>query len=137
MLHINNVASLLKQYLQTLPEPVMTCKASPLFLQALALPDGAEKEARFAELLMGLPPANRSTSIFLLTHMLAIARHSRVNKMEPSNLAICFGPTMLSSEGDHDVAALTKLVFANKTARPSEELLQSLRQPRCDKRCWI
>lgn len=70
VLHINSVASLLKQYLQALPEPVMTAKARPMFAAALGMEDGPAKEARFGELLQSLPAANRSTSLYLLAHMI-------------------------------------------------------------------
>lgn len=74
MLHINNIASLLKNYLQALPEPVMTVKARPHFLEALAMEDSPAKAARFGDLLLSLPPANRSTSLFLLAHMLRVRK---------------------------------------------------------------
>lgn len=72
VLSINNIASLLKSYLQALPEPVMTHKARPLFLEAVAMEEGPAKVARFADLLLSLPTASRSTSLFLLAHMLKV-----------------------------------------------------------------
>ena len=130
MLHVNNVASLLKQYLQHLPEPVLTRQARPDFLAALDMPDGPEKETRFVELLMALPTVNRATSIFLLAHMLKVTKHAAKNKMEPANMAICFGPTMLTSEDDGHEAELARLVAANRNGPPNAELLQNLRRPR-------
>jgi hypothetical protein len=125
------VASLLKQYLQHLPEPVLTRAARPDFLAALELPEGPDKETRFVELLAGLPTPNRATSIFILAHLLQVTKRAAKNKMEPANLAICFGPTMLTSEDDSREAELTRLVATNRSPQPTTELLSNLRQPRC------
>ena len=83
--HVLDVASLLKQFLRELPEPVIprslhtllsSCHASSQPLENLQLA------------LLMLPPTHMATLTYLLSHLKTIARASGDNKMGAANLAI-------------------------------------------------
>ena len=83
--HVLDVASLLKQFLRELPEPVIprslhtllsSCYQSSRPLENLQLA------------LLMLPPSHSATLTFLLGHLNTIAKASGDNKMGAANLAI-------------------------------------------------
>jgi len=93
--HVLDVASLLKQFLRELPEPVIprslhtllsSCYQSSRPLENLQLA------------LLMLPPSHSATLTFLLGHLNTIAKASGDNKMGAANLAIVLSPNLLPSQ---------------------------------------
>merc|ERR1719285_1496449 len=93
--HVLDVASLLKQFLRELPEPVIprnlhtilsSCHQSTQPLDNLQLA------------LLMLPPTHLATLTFLLAHLNTIAKASGDNKMGAANLAIVLSPNLLPSQ---------------------------------------
>lgn len=92
---INAIAGTLKLYFRELPEPLLTDRLYPAFMEGIALSDPAAKENCMMHLLRSLPDPNLITFLFLLEHLKRVAEKEPINKMSLHNLATVFGPTLL------------------------------------------
>eukprot|EP00939_MAST-03C_sp_MAST-3C-sp1_P001427 g1427.t1 len=93
-----NVGTLLKQFLQELPEPVIARICYPHLLRAQRMSSLRRKLAVMTAVVndsMLLPPPHRRCLAYLLRFLRAVAKHGATNKMNPSNIAVCFAPTIL------------------------------------------
>ncbi|XP_075876321.1 active breakpoint cluster region-related protein isoform X4 [Nelusetta ayraudi] len=108
---INAIAGTLKLYFRELPEPLLTDRLYPAFMEGIALSDPAAKENCMMHLLRSLPDPNLMTFLTLLEHLKRVAEKEPVNKMSLHNLATVFGPTLLrpseseSTKGQHITSA--------------------------------
>ena len=59
---------------------------------SIGLSDKSERQKVLQTLLARLPAAHRSTLRALFCHLAKVASRSDVNKMQPNNLGIVFGP---------------------------------------------
>ena len=108
---INVVAGLLKLYFRSLPEPLFTYETYDMFMagtifhvyQAQCVPDSDQRLVMIKKVLSFLPPTNfRLLKLIckLLFHILGnflyeITLNYDENKMNSTNLAICFAPNLL------------------------------------------
>ena len=83
--HVLDVASLLKQFLRELPEPVIPRSLTPLLNSCH---QSAQPLENLQLALLMLPPSHSATLTYLLNHLNTIARASGDNKMGAANLAI-------------------------------------------------
>ncbi|VDD81578.1 unnamed protein product [Mesocestoides corti] len=92
------VTSVLKHFLRSLPEPVLTVEMSGA-IESICdqLPDGPKRRQRLAELVHRLPRSNRYLLAWLLQHMTHVIDRAEVNKMTLANLVIVFSPTLRMS----------------------------------------
>lgn len=105
----NVVASLLKQYLRELPEPLLPHKMVAKFDAAAVLPFDNQLPA-LDELMEEVPSASKLMVGWLMEHMKHISEMSNVNKMSLPNLIIVFSPTLQIS------APILHLLYNNKEA---------------------
>ncbi|XP_022257151.1 rho GTPase-activating protein 100F-like isoform X2 [Limulus polyphemus] len=95
---INVVASLLKDYLRELPEPLFTKGLFDMLIDGISvcLPDDSEGNTKLMfSILDCLPKVNRCTILCLMDHLKQVASYSERNKMTSQNLAVCFGPVVM------------------------------------------
>ncbi|KAM9728721.1 active breakpoint cluster region-related protein isoform 2-T2 [Menidia menidia] len=97
---INAIAGTLKLYFRELPEPLLTDRLYPAFMEGIALSDPAAKENCMMHLLRSLPDPNLMTFLTLLEHLKRVAEKEPINKMSLHNLATVFGPTLLRPSED-------------------------------------
>ncbi|KAK9822854.1 hypothetical protein WJX81_004338 [Elliptochloris bilobata] len=83
------VACVLKLFLLTLPEPLLTYKLLPDYIEA-----GEGAPGRVAALVQQLPPANLSTLQVLLELLHRVAAHAGANGMDAGALGEVFAPCM-------------------------------------------
>ncbi|XP_050544973.1 rho GTPase-activating protein 26 [Daktulosphaira vitifoliae] len=106
------ITSALKLFLRNLPEPLMTFKYHNSFISA------AKQEVRLKRindvhiLLHKIPKPNFSMLEVLLKHLCNVVTHSDQNLMTVSNIAVCFGPTLMRPERE-TVAAIMDIKFCN------------------------
>ncbi|KAM7370312.1 hypothetical protein PAMP_009872 [Pampus punctatissimus] len=98
---INVITGILKDYLRELPSPLITRTLYQVVREAMTLrPPPAAPDAQLAqstvELLSCLPPPERATLSLLLDHLSLVASLSSFNRMTHQNLAVCFGPVLLT-----------------------------------------
>ncbi|XP_036448261.1 rho GTPase-activating protein SYDE2 [Colossoma macropomum] len=126
---INVITGVLKDYLRELPSPLISKSLYEAVLEAMAKrplligTSGCENDPADSEhtvsLLETLPEVEKMTLQKLLDHLKRVASHHEVNKMTCQNLAVCFGPVLLSQR--QEASCLSNRVFVD-----SEELASAL-----------
>ncbi|KAJ8277809.1 hypothetical protein GJAV_G00080330 [Gymnothorax javanicus] len=126
---INVITGVLKDYLRELPSPLITKQLYEAVLDSMAKrplrigPKGCENEPADSEhavrLLEILPEVEKVTLRKLLDHLKLVASHHEVNKMTCQNLAVCFGPVLLSQRQEASC-------HSNRVFIDSEELASAL-----------
>nr|XP_030721963.1 rho GTPase-activating protein SYDE2 isoform X2 [Globicephala melas] len=126
---INVITGVLKDYLRELPSPLITKQLYEAVLDAMAKhplkmsSNGCENDPSDSkytvDLLDCLPDVEKATLMMLLDHLKLVASYRDVNKMTCQNLAVCFGPVLLSQR--QETSSHNNRVFTD-----SEELASAL-----------
>nr|XP_057928645.1 rho GTPase-activating protein SYDE2 isoform X2 [Doryrhamphus excisus] len=126
---INVITGVLKDYLRELPYPLITKQLYEAVLDSMTTrplrmgAGGCENDQADSEhtvsLLDNLPEVERMTLRKLLDHLKLVASHQEVNKMTCQNLAVCFGPVLLSQRQEASC-------HSNRVFIDSEELASAL-----------
>ncbi|XP_077480212.1 rho GTPase-activating protein 21-B-like isoform X2 [Stigmatopora argus] len=106
---LNVISSLLKSFFRKLPEPLFTNDGYADFIQANRIEDPVERLKSLKTLLGQLPDHHYQTLKFLSAHLKTVAGQSEKNKMEPRNLAIVFGPTLVRTTEDNMTHMVTHM----------------------------
>ncbi|XP_056155416.1 rho GTPase-activating protein 21-like isoform X2 [Lampris incognitus] len=106
---LNVISSLLKSFFRKLPEPLFTNDKYGDFIEANRIEDPVERLKVLKRLLHELPDHHYETLKFLSAHLKAVADNSEKNKMEPRNLAIVFGPTLVRTSEDNMTHMVTHM----------------------------
>ncbi|XP_012227825.1 rho GTPase-activating protein 20-like isoform X4 [Linepithema humile] len=88
------VAALLKDFLRSLPDPLLTSHLFPLWMDSLETPNPVQT---IKSILDRLPKANYTLLSHLICVLHHVARRSKRNLMCASNLGVCCGPSLLWS----------------------------------------
>ncbi|XP_051784898.1 rho GTPase-activating protein 21-like isoform X3 [Erpetoichthys calabaricus] len=106
---LNVISSLLKSFFRKLPEPLFTNEKYSDFIDANRTEDPVERLKTLKRLLYELPEHHFETLKFLSAHLKTVAENSEKNKMEPRNLAIVFGPTLVRTSEDNMTHMVTHM----------------------------
>ncbi|XP_024127561.1 rho GTPase-activating protein 23 isoform X4 [Oryzias melastigma] len=98
---LNVVSSLLKSFFRKLPEPLFTNDKYNDFIDANRMENASDRLRTMKKLIRDLPDHYFHTLKFLVGHLKTVADHSDKNKMEPRNLALVFGPTLVRTSEDN------------------------------------
>jgi hypothetical protein len=96
----HTVAGVLKLYLRTLPEPLMTFDLYEAFQAAAELENPVAQVQRMKELVNSLPMDNKVVLNFLIDFIGRVSAHSQQNFMTISNMSTVFGPNLLRGKSD-------------------------------------
>ncbi|KAG5898835.1 hypothetical protein JTB14_014266 [Gonioctena quinquepunctata] len=99
---INSVAGVFKYYLRELREPLFPIIYFEQFMEIAQLESKQEFIARMRELMMSLPRSVMVVLRYLFAFLNHLSEFSDENMMDPYNLAICFGPTLVPVPEDKD-----------------------------------
>ncbi|KAF1574825.1 UNVERIFIED_CONTAM: Rho GTPase-activating protein SYDE2, partial [Eudyptes robustus] len=126
---INVITGVLKDYLRELPSPLITKQLyeavldamvkNPLKMTASGCENHPSDSEHTAALLDCLPDVEKATLKMLLDHLKLVASYHEVNKMTCQNLAVCFGPVLLSQRQE-------TTNHNNRVFTDSEELASAL-----------
>ncbi|XP_056153047.1 LOW QUALITY PROTEIN: rho GTPase-activating protein 23-like [Lampris incognitus] len=98
---LNVISSLLKSFFRKLPEPLFTDEKYGDFIEANRIEDTRDRLKTMKKLIHDLPDHYHHTLKFLVGHLKKVADNSEKNKMEPRNLALVFGPTLVRTSEDN------------------------------------
>ncbi|KAM9719427.1 rho GTPase-activating protein 21 isoform 2-T2 [Menidia menidia] len=98
---LNVISSLLKSFFRKLPEPLFTNEKYADFIEASRTEDSVERLKELKRLIYELPDHHFETLKFLCAHLKKVSDNCEKNKMEPRNLAIVFGPTLVRTSEDN------------------------------------
>ncbi|KAM9110669.1 rho GTPase-activating protein SYDE2 isoform 3-T3 [Megaptera novaeangliae] len=126
---INVITGVLKDYLRELPSPLITKQLYEAVLDAMAKNplkmssnscENDPSDSKYTvDLLDCLPDVEKATLMMLLDHLKLVASYRDVNKMTCQNLAVCFGPVLLSQRQETST-------HNNRVFTDSEELASAL-----------
>ncbi|KAJ3179713.1 Rho GTPase-activating protein 9 [Gaertneriomyces sp. JEL0708] len=106
---INVIASLLKLYFRELLDPLIPFGFYDRFVAAAKVEDYDTRLIEIKNLVQALPKHNYDTLEYVIRHLRRVADHSEENKMEPANLAIVFGPTLIRPPEDAQTAYMNMM----------------------------
>ncbi|XP_016324169.1 rho GTPase-activating protein 23-like isoform X4 [Sinocyclocheilus anshuiensis] len=106
---LNVVSSLLKSFFRKLPEPLFTDDKYNDFIEANRMENASDRLRTMKKLIRDLPDYYFHTLKFLIGHLKTVADHSEKNKMEPRNLALVFGPTLVRNSEDNMTDMVTHM----------------------------
>lgn len=96
-LDVPTACSLLKAYLQELPEPILTTELTTRFEEASALPEVSTQAAELELLIEQLPKSNRVLLAWLSRHFSNVIDHEKHNKLNAQSLAVLLSPVLQMS----------------------------------------
>ncbi|KAF5285233.1 hypothetical protein FQR65_LT13297 [Abscondita terminalis] len=99
---INSVAGVLKLYLRELREPLFPIIYFEHFMELAQLESKREFITKMRELVQSLPRVIMVVMRYLFAFLNHLSEFSDENMMDPYNLAICFGPTLVPVPDDKD-----------------------------------
>ncbi|XP_036453441.1 rho GTPase-activating protein 21 isoform X3 [Colossoma macropomum] len=106
---LNVISSLLKSFFRKLPEPLFTNEKYSDFIEANRTEDAVERLKALKRLIRELPDHHYETLKFLSGHLKTVSENCEKNKMEPRNLAIVFGPTLVRTSEDNMTHMVTHM----------------------------
>ncbi|KAM5182361.1 rac GTPase-activating protein 1 [Mantella aurantiaca] len=118
---IHAVCGFLKDFLRNLKEPLLTFRLNKTFMNAAEISDDDNSIAAIYQAVDELPAANRDTLAFLMIHLQRVSE-SRDCKMDMSNLAKVFGPTLVGNAVP-DPDAMTILQDTKRQPKVVERLM--------------
>uniref|UniRef100_A0A674DY55 Rac GTPase-activating protein 1 n=1 Tax=Salmo trutta TaxID=8032 RepID=A0A674DY55_SALTR len=119
---IHCVTGLLKDFLRNLPEPLLTFRLNRAFMVAAEIQDDDNSLALIYQTISELPQPNRDTLAYLAIHLQRVARCVLDTKMDVTNLARVFGPTLVG-HAVPEPDPMTILQDTNRQPRVMERLL--------------
>eukprot|EP00794_Sanderia_malayensis_P007966 gene7966-8824_t len=111
----NVLTGILKDYLRELPEPLIPQEVFNKINKARdsnPRPDLKVRQKLFSELLRLLHYGSRATLIYIMDHLARVEEKKETNKMDISNLAVCFGPVLLCPASTNAVLDFKKIIEA-------------------------
>ncbi|XP_034136151.1 GTPase-activating protein pac-1 isoform X5 [Drosophila guanche] len=96
---VNVVSSLLKLFIRSLPDALMPASYYINFIEA-DKKLGLERIVLLREIVESLPRHPYETMKHLIRHLCRVSDNCEVNRMEPKNLAIIFGPSIIRTPND-------------------------------------
>lgn len=118
---VHNLGSLLKVYLRSLPEPLISFDLYDEFIALTQIHDDDEKRRALYNSLDRIPKDRRPTLSLLLDFLTEIETHSSLNLMDAQNLSVTFGVNILRPNGTFD--SLREFYEAPKISRAVKELI--------------
>ncbi|XP_016404957.1 rho GTPase-activating protein 23-like isoform X4 [Sinocyclocheilus rhinocerous] len=106
---LNVVSSLLKSFFRKLLEPLFTDDKYNDFIEANRMENASDRLKTMKKLIRDLPDHYFHTLKFLIGHLKTVADHCEKNKMEPRNLALVFGPTLVRTSEDNMTDMVTHM----------------------------
>ncbi|XP_052823234.1 SLIT-ROBO Rho GTPase-activating protein 1-like isoform X2 [Octopus bimaculoides] len=99
---INSVAGVLKLYFRELREPLFPLHLFDELINCTRVEDPNVRIEKIKELITTLPRSIFIVMRYLFAFLNHLSEYSDENMMDPYNLAICFGPTLLPIPPDRD-----------------------------------
>ncbi|KAM9799715.1 SLIT-ROBO Rho GTPase-activating protein 3 isoform 4-T4 [Syngnathus typhle] len=99
---INSVAGVLKLYFRGLENSLFPKEHFLDFISTIKLESGAERARHIQQIVVTLPRTIIIVMRYLFAFLNHLSQYSDENMMDPYNLAICFGPTLMPIPDSQD-----------------------------------
>lgn len=97
VMDVPTASSLLKTYLSSLPEPILTTELIARFEEVSASPDVTTQAKEFSLLIDQLPKVNQVLLAWTSRHLSAVINHGKSNKLNAQSLAVLLSPILQMS----------------------------------------
>ncbi|XP_078517802.1 SLIT-ROBO Rho GTPase-activating protein 3 isoform X1 [Lissotriton helveticus] len=102
---INSVAGVLKLYFRGLENPIFPKERFQDLISTIKIESPAERVHQIQQILITLPRAVIIVMRYLFAFLNHLSQYSDENMMDPYNIAICFGPTLMPIPDGQDPVA--------------------------------
>lgn len=101
-LDVHVIASVLKNYLRSLPEPLLTYKFYNDFMEIAQMTNEQQRKQAILNIIKKLPEANYNNLRYLMKFLSILSEKNQQNKMSSSNISIVMAPNLLWPENETD-----------------------------------
>lgn len=106
MCDMDLVAGVLKLYFRTLEKPLFPQDSTTQLLEYAEIDNETERAAKLKSVISSYPPPVIIVMRYLFAFLHHVSQYSDENMMQPYNLAVCFGPSLVRGLQDEDVVTL-------------------------------
>lgn len=99
---VHVIASVLKSYLRSLPEPLLTYRFYNDFLDVAQINNDQQRKAAILNIINRLPEGNYNNLKYLMKFCSYLSEKNQHNKMSTSNIAIVMSPNLLWPQNEND-----------------------------------
>lgn len=99
---VHVVASVLKAYLRSLPEPLLTYRFYNDFMEASQITNDQHRKAKILNIINQLPQGNHANLKYLMKFLSKLSEKQQQNKMSTQNIAIVMSPNLLWPQNEND-----------------------------------
>ncbi|XP_069501512.1 rho GTPase-activating protein 4 isoform X4 [Ambystoma mexicanum] len=99
---VDSVAGVLKLYFRGLEKPLFHTDMFEDLLASVQIENAVERVGHLRKVMDGLSQPVLVVLRYLFAFLNHLSQYSDENMMDPHNLAVCFGPTLISIPGDQD-----------------------------------
>ncbi|XP_024865040.1 rho GTPase-activating protein 4 isoform X2 [Kryptolebias marmoratus] len=109
---LDSVAGVLKLYFRCLENPLFPSDSTSQLLESSQIMNEAERAAQLRTIVSSYPKPVIVVMRYLFAFLHHVTQYSDENMMQPYNVAVCFGPSLVRGKQDDDVVALQPLINA-------------------------
>lgn len=106
---LDSVAGVLKLYFRSLESPLFPADSTSQLLEHAQIKNEAERAVQLKTVISSYPKPVIIVMRYLFAFLYHVSQYSDENMMQPYNLAVCFGPSLVRGTGDDDDAAVVTL----------------------------
>jgi hypothetical protein len=99
---VHVIASVLKSYLRSLPEPLLTYNYYNEFMEASQIANDPQRKAAILNIINKLPEGNYNNLKYLMKFLSYLSEKNQHNKMSTQNIAIVMSPNLLWPQNEND-----------------------------------
>ncbi|XP_022597303.1 SLIT-ROBO Rho GTPase-activating protein 3-like [Seriola dumerili] len=109
---LDSVAGVLKLYFRGLENPLFPIDSTNQLLEHAQIKNEAERAAQLKTVISSYPEPVIIVMRYLFAFLHHVSQYSDENMMQPYNLAVCFGPSLVRGAQDDDVVTLQPQINA-------------------------
>lgn len=104
--NLDSVAGVLKLYFRDLQKPLFPIESTGQLLEYAQIKNDAERTAQFKTVVASYPEPIIIVMRYLFAFLHHVSQYSDENMMQPYNLAVCFGPSLVRGASEDDMVTL-------------------------------
>ncbi|XP_042347544.1 rho GTPase-activating protein 4-like isoform X2 [Plectropomus leopardus] len=136
---LDSVAGVLKLYFRRLENPLFPIDSTSQLLEHAQIKNEAERAAQLKMVISSYPEPVIIVMRYLFAFLHHVSQYSDENMMQPYNLAVCFGPSLVRGVNDDDVVTLQpqinalvkNIILQHESIFPSQSELQGPVYEKC------
>ncbi|XP_053174126.1 rho GTPase-activating protein 4a [Scomber japonicus] len=109
---LDSVAGVLKLYFRGLESPLFPIDSTSQLLESAQIKNESERATQLKMVISSFPEPVIIVMRYLFAFLHHVSQYSDENMMQPYNLAVCFGPSLVRGDQDDDVVTLQPQINA-------------------------